>query len=63
MIMLIVEVNHIEQLTQVSRAISQISDVIRVIRKDHHKKAPVKQKTQKNNVTPIRNKRAQADGK
>lgn len=62
-IMLILEVNHIEQLTQVSRAISQISDVLRVIRKDHRKRSQAKTKAQKrsDNVTPIRKKRAQAN--
>ncbi len=41
-ITLILEVVDLKQLMQVSQAISQISDVIRVQRKDHRKKSPAK---------------------
>jgi len=60
-IILMLEVVDVDQLQKISQAISQISDVIRVHRPDHKKKAappappaPAKQKASKNsNVTPI----------
>lgn len=58
-ISLILDVLDIEQLTRVSQAISQISDVLRVQRKDHRRKANGKPETagdesSKNNVTPLK---------
>jgi RelA/SpoT family (p)ppGpp synthetase len=66
-IILMLEVVDVDQLQKISQAISQISDVIRVHRTDHKKKAPAqpangtpKQKASKgSNVTPI-NKTAKA---
>lgn len=61
-IILMLEVVDVDQLQKISQAISQISDVIRVHRTDHKKKAPAqptngaapKQKASKgSNVTPI----------
>ncbi|MFK9368001.1 hypothetical protein ACJEJ7_25305, partial [Escherichia coli] len=55
-IYLIMDVLDIDQLTKVSQSISQISDVIRVQRRDQRKKAPTNgtKITTKSNVTPIK---------
>ncbi|HEY9714992.1 MAG TPA: bifunctional (p)ppGpp synthetase/guanosine-3',5'-bis(diphosphate) 3'-pyrophosphohydrolase, partial [Chroococcales cyanobacterium] len=60
---LILDVVDIEQLTRVSQSISQISDVLRVQRKDHRKRTPNgrgkegENDAPPNNVTPIRGRR------
>jgi len=55
-IYLILDVLDIDQLTKVSQSISQISDVIRVQRRDHRKKTPANgtKLTPRSNVTPIK---------
>jgi guanosine-3',5'-bis(diphosphate) 3'-pyrophosphohydrolase len=63
-IYLIVEVLDVEQLTKVSQSISQISDVIRVQRRDHRKKTPATGQSNQaagksSNVTPLKTSRAQ----
>jgi RelA/SpoT family (p)ppGpp synthetase len=59
-IYLILDVLDIDQLTKVSQSISQISDVIRVQRRDHRKKTPTNgtKLTTRSNVTPIKVSRA-----
>ncbi|MGD9683882.1 MAG: bifunctional (p)ppGpp synthetase/guanosine-3',5'-bis(diphosphate) 3'-pyrophosphohydrolase [Candidatus Obscuribacterales bacterium] len=53
-IMLILEVSDISQHTQVSQSISQISDDIRVHRKDHRKKGAKGAPPPASNVTPLK---------
>jgi GTP pyrophosphokinase len=55
-IYLILDVLDIDQLTKVSQSIAQMSDVIRVQRRDHRKK-PHNTPPKPDNVTPLRSKR------
>jgi RelA/SpoT family (p)ppGpp synthetase len=54
-ISLVLEVTDIAQLTRLSQSISQISDVMRVVRKDHRRK-----NNKPNNVTPLHSNRKPA---
>lgn len=59
----VIDVLDIGQLTKVSQAISQISDVMRVNRKDHRRKLSNKIPTPKtNNVTPLNTQRKRNSG-